>query len=85
MRYLLSILFLVGCSGVQSVREPFVTIDENGDPYVYHTIDSATQVETPELLGAGDALGVDTFYEMEEQDSKKVLDPWLYLDGLLSY
>ena len=79
MKYLLSILFLVGCSGVQSVREPFVTIDENGDPYVYHTIDSATQVETPELLGAGDALGVDTFYEMEEKDSKKALVPHWYL------
>ena len=49
---------------------------------MYHTIDSATQVETPELLGAGDALGVDNFYEMEDETSKKVLDPWLYLDGI---
>ena len=78
MRYLLSILFLVGCSGVQSVREPFVTIDENGDPYVYHTIDSATQVETPELLGAGDALGLQTLEDFES--SKKPLAPhWYYL------
>ena len=81
----LSILFLIGCSSVQSVKEPFVTIDENGEPYMYHTIDSATQVETPKLLGAGDALGVDTFYQMENESSKKVLDPWLYLDGLLRY
>ena len=61
------------------MREPFVTIDENGDPYVYHTIDSATQVETPELLGAGDALGVDTYYQMEEEASKKALVPHWYL------
>jgi len=84
MRHL-SILFLIGCSSVQSVKEPFVTIDEKGEPYMYHTIDSATQVETPKLLGAGDALGVDTFYQMENESSKKVLDPWLYLDGLLRY
>lgn len=82
MRYL-AILFLIGCSSVQSVKEPFVTIDENGDPYTYHTLDSATQIETVGLLGAGDALGVDTYQRMEENASKKVLDPWLYLDGLL--
>lgn len=77
MRYFLSILFLVGCSGVQSVREPFVTIDENNDPHVYHTIESPTQVETPELLG------VDTSYQIEEEAasvktnmSKQVVRVW---------
>jgi|TARA_S200002703_G_C3624912_1_gene191892 hypothetical protein len=84
MRYLL-IMLLAGCASVQSVKEPFVTIDENGDPYTYHTLDSATQIETVDLLGAGDALGVDTYQRMEENASKKVLDPWLYLDGLLRY
>jgi len=74
MKYL-SILFLIGCSSVQSVKDPFVTIDENGKPYTYHTIDSATQTETVGLLGAGDALGVDTFYQMEEEASKKALTP----------
>jgi len=74
MRHL-SILFLIGCSSVQSVKDPFVTIDENGKPYTYHTIDSATQTETVGLLGAGDALGVDTFYQMEEEASKKALTP----------
>tara|TARA_R100001463_G_scaffold132256_1_gene192790 strand:- start:1563 stop:1817 length:255 start_codon:yes stop_codon:yes gene_type:complete len=82
MRYL-TILFLIGCSSVQSVKEPFVTVDENGEPYTYHTIDSATQTETIGVLGAGDALGVDTYQRMEENASKKVSDPWLYLDGLL--
>jgi len=74
MKYL-SILFLIGCSSVQSVKDPFVSIDENGKPYTYHTIDSATQTETVGLLGAGDALGVDTFYQMEEEASKKALTP----------
>ena len=74
MRYLL-IMLLAGCASVQSVKEPFVTIDENGKPYTYHTIDSATQTETVGLLGAGDALGVDTFYQMEEEASKKALTP----------
>ena len=76
-------MLLAGCASVQSVKEPFVTIGENGDPYTYHTLDSATQIETVGLLGAGDALGVDTYQRMEENASKKVLDPWLYLDGLL--
>ena len=74
MRYLL-IMLLAGCASVQSVKEPFVTVDENGKPYTYHTIDSATQTETVGLLGAGDALGVDTFYQMEEEASKKALTP----------
>jgi len=46
-------MLLAGCASVQSVKEPFVTIDENGDPYTYHTLDSATQIETVGLLGAG--------------------------------
>ena len=74
MRYLL-IMLLAGCASVQSVKEPFVTVDENGKPYTYHTLDSATQIETVGLLGAGDALGVDTFYQMEEEASKKALTP----------
>jgi len=77
MRYLL-IMMLLGCASVQSVKEPFVSIDENGDPYMYHTIDSATQVETPDLIGAGDTLGVDTMYRMEDEALKKGLTPTMF-------
>ena len=69
---------LLGCASVQSVKEPFVSIDENGDPYMYHTIDSATQVETPDLIGAGDTLGVDTMYRMEDEALKKGLTPTMF-------
>ena len=68
MRYLIALL-LVGCASVKSVRdEPFIDIDIDGQPRIVHTLDSASEiVETPDLLGAGDALGVDTVYDMEEQ------------------
>ena len=75
MRYLF-VMLLVGCASVKSVRdEPFIDIDIDGQPQIVHTLESASQIETPDLIGAGDALGVDTFYEMEEQDSKKESTP----------
>ena len=84
MRHL-SILFLIGCSSVQSVKEPFVDIGIDGQPIIVETLDSASAPanNTNTILGAGDNLGLRTYEEIES--SKKVMDPWLYLDGLLSY
>ena len=80
MRYLF-VMLLVGCAGVKSVRdEPFIDIDIDGQPRIVHTLESASQIETPDLIGAGDALGVDTMYRMEDDALKKGLTPtMLYL------
>tara|TARA_E500000318_G_scaffold24481_1_gene24672 strand:+ start:81 stop:335 length:255 start_codon:yes stop_codon:yes gene_type:complete len=84
MRYLL-IMLLAGCASVKSVKEPFVDIGIDGQPQIIHTLDSASEPinNTNAILGAGDALGLQTYEEIES--SKKVTDPWLYLDGLLPY
>jgi|TARA_R100001082_G_C4237838_1_gene106015 hypothetical protein len=75
MRYLF-VMLLVGCASVKSVRdEPFIDIDIDGQPQIVHTLESASQIETPDLIGAGDALGVDTMYRMEEDALKKGLTP----------
>ena len=77
MRYLF-VMLLVGCASVKSVRdEPFIDIDIDGQPQIVHTLESASQIETPDLIGAGDALGVDTMYRMEEDALKKGLTPTL--------
>ena len=80
MKYLL-VMLLMGCARVKSVRdEPFIDIDIDGQPRIVHTLESASQVETPDLIGAGDALGVDTMYRMEDDALKKGLTPtMLYL------
>ena len=84
MRYLL-IMLLAGCASVKSTKQPFVDIGIDGQPQIIHTLDSASapanNVNT--ILGAGDALGLQTYEEIEP--SKKVMDPWLYLDGFLLY
>ena len=73
MKYLL-VMLLMGCASVKSVRdEPFIDIDIDGQPRIVHTLESASQVETPDLIGAGDALGVDTMYRMEDDALKKGL------------
>ena len=84
MRYFL-VLLLVGCASVKSVKEPFVDIGIDGQPQIIHTLDSASEPinNTNVIFGAGDALGLQTYEEIEP--SKKVMDPWLYLDGLLLY
>ncbi len=84
MRYLL-VLLLAGCASVKSVKEPFVDIGIDGQPIIIETLDSASAPanNTNTILGAGDNLGLRTLEEIES--SKKVMDPWLYLDGLLSY
>jgi hypothetical protein len=84
MRYLL-VLLLAGCASVKSVKEPFVDIGIDGQPQIIHTLDSASEPinNTNVIFGAGDALGLQTYEEIEP--SKKVMDPWLYLDGLLLY
>ena len=75
MRYLF-VMLLVGCASVKSVRdEPFIDIDIDGQPQIVHTLESASQIETPDLIGAGDALGVDTMYRMEDDALKKGLTP----------
>ena len=81
MRYLL-IMLLAGCASVKSVRQPFVDIGIDGHPEIIQTLDSASEPVT-NMIGAGDALGLQTLEEFES--SKKVMDPWLYLDGLLLY
>ena len=84
MKYLL-IMFLVGCASVRNVKQPYVDIGIDGQPQIIESLDSASapanNVNT--ILGAGDALGLQTYEEIE--DSKKGSDPWFYLDGLLRY
>ena len=83
MKYLL-VLLLAGCASVKSVKQPFVDIGIDGQPEIIHTLDSASAPSNnTNMIGAGDALGLQTYEEIEP--SKKVMDPWLYLDGLLSY
>jgi len=78
MRYLF-VMLLVGCASVKSVRdEPFIDIDIDGQPRIVHTLESASQVETPDLIGAGDTLGVDTMYRMEDEALKKGLTPTMF-------
>ena len=81
MRYLL-IMLLAGCASVKSVKQPFVDIGIDGQPQIIHTLDSASE-PVRNVMGAGDALGLQTLEEFES--SKKVMDPWLYLDGLPLY
>ena len=74
MRYLL-IMLLAGCASVKSVRQPFVDIGIDGQPEIIHTLDSASE-PVRDVMGAGDALGLQTLEEFE--DSKKALTPhWL--------
>ena len=84
MRYIF-VMLLVGCASVKSVKQPFVDIGIDGQPIIVETLDSASAPanNTNAILGAGDNLGLRTLEEIES--SKKVTDPWLYLDGLLSY
>ena len=84
MRYFL-VMLLMGCASVKSVKQPYVDIGIDGQPQVIETLDSASEPakNTNTILGAGDNLGLRTLEEMES--SKKVMDPWLDLDGLLSY
>ena len=75
MRYLL-IMLLAGCARVKSVRQPFVDIGIDGQPEIIHTLDSASE-PVNNVIGAGDALGLQT---LEEFESKKHLAPlWYYL------
>ena len=78
-------MLLAGCASVKSVKQPFVDIGIDGQPQIIHTLDSASEPinNTNVIFGAGDALGLQTYEEIEP--SKKVMDPWLYLDGLLLY
>ena len=77
MRYLL-IMLLAGCASVKSVKQPFVDIGIDGQPEIIHTLDSASEpVNNTNMIGAGDALGLQT---LEEFESKKHLAPlWYYL------
>ena len=76
MRYLL-IMLLAGCASVKSVRQPFVDIDIDGQPEIIHTLDAASEPVT-NMIGAGDALGLQTLEDFES--SKKPLAPhWYYL------
>ena len=84
MRYLL-VFLLAGCASVKSAKQPYVDIGIDGQPQIIETLDSASAPanNTNTIIGAGDNLGLRTLEEIES--SKKVMDPWLYLDGLLSY
>ena len=74
MRYLL-IMLLAGCASVKSVKQPFVDIGIDGQPEIIHTLDSASE-PVNNVIGAGDALGLQTLQEFE--DSKKASTPhWL--------
>ena len=75
MRYIL-IMLLAGCASIKSVRQPFVDIGIDGQPEIIHTLDSASE-PVNNVIGAGDALGLQT---LEEFESKKHLAPlWYYL------
>ena len=75
MRYIF-IMLLVGCASVKSVKQPFVDIGIDGQPEIIHTLDSASEPVT-NMIGAGDALGLQTLEEFES--SKKALAPHWYL------
>ena len=75
MRYLF-IMLLAGCASIKSVKQPFVDIGIDGQPEIIHTLDSASE-PVNNVIGAGDALGLQT---LEEFESKKHLAPlWYYL------
>ena len=75
MRYLL-IMLLAGCASIKSVKQPFVDVGIDGQPEIIHTLDSASE-PVNNVIGAGDALGLQT---LEEFESKKHLAPlWYYL------
>ena len=75
MKYLL-IMLLAGCASVKSVKQQFVDIGIDGQPEIIHTLDSASE-PVNNVIGAGDALGLQT---LEEFESKKHLAPlWYYL------
>ena len=75
MKYLL-IMFLVGCASVRNVKQPYVDIGIDGQPQIVETLDSASEPVT-NMMGAGDALGLQTLEEFEA--SKKPLAPHWYL------
>ena len=75
MKYIL-IMFLAGCASVKSFKQPFVDIGIDGQPQVIETLDSASEPVT-NMIGAGDALGLQTLEEFES--SKKPLAPHWYL------
>lgn len=75
MKYLL-VMLLAGCASIKSVKQPFVDIGIDGQPEIIHTLDSASE-PVNNVIGAGDALGLQT---LEEFESKKHLAPlWYYL------
>ena len=75
MKYIL-IMLLAGCASIKSVKQPFVDIGIDGQPEIIHTLDSASE-PVNNVIGAGDALGLQT---LEEFESKKHLAPlWYYL------
>jgi len=75
MKYLL-IMFLVGCASVRNVKQPYVDIGIDGQPQIIETLDSASE-PVRNVMGAGDALGLQTLEEFES--SKKPLAPHWYL------
>ena len=75
MKYLL-IMFLVGCASVRNVKQPYVDIGIDGQPQIVETLDSASEPVT-NMMGAGDALGLQTLEEFESP--KKPLAPLWYL------
>jgi len=75
MRYLL-IMLLVGCASVKSIKQPYVDIGIDGQPQIVETLDSASEPVT-NMMGAGDALGLQTLEEFESP--KKPLAPLWYL------
>ena len=63
MRYLM-IMLLAGCASIKSVRQPFVDIGIDGQPEIIHTLDSASE-PVRDVMGAGDALGLQTLEDFE--------------------
>ena len=69
-------MLLAGCASIKSVKQPFVDIGIDGQPEIIHTLDSASE-PVNNVIGSGDALGLQT---LEEFESKKHLAPlWYYL------
>ena len=70
-------MLLAGCASVKSFKQPFVDIGIDGQPQIIETLDSASEPVT-NMLGAGDALGLQTLEDFES--SKKPLAPdWYFL------
>ena len=68
MRYIF-IMLLVGCASIKNNKQPYVDIGIDGQPQIFETLDSASELANVGTIGAGDNLGYQTLLDLE--DAKK--------------